>query len=302
MKTIPSAVSIWLCILTGTLTFYACTSPSAGSGNQHTSGQSQIVTSQDSTNDRQQSHEQSPLPGEQEKEIPLYTYRLIKSYPHDKQAFTQGLEFHSGVFYEGTGLEGKSSIRKVELNTGRTLKIKKLPEAYFGEGITLWKDQIYQLTWRSGICFVYDKETFEKKREFRYQTEGWGLTNDGKYLIMSDGTSTLYFRDPDTFTIVKKVEVKEKNVPVTGLNELEYIKGEIYANVWQTDLIARILPETGQIVGWIDLTGLLNEAEQTMDTDVLNGIAYDAEKDRLFVTGKNWPKLFEIKLIPIKGH
>lgn len=302
MKTTPSVASIWLCLLTGILTFYACTSPSADSGDRHTGGQSQTVIPQDPPNDRQHDHEEIQPSGEQEKEVPMYTYRLIKSYPHDKQAFTQGLEFHDGVLYEGTGLEGKSSIRKVELNTGRVIKIKKLPEAYFGEGITLWKDQIYQLTWRSGVCFVYDKETLEKKREFRYQTEGWGLTNDGKHLIMSDGTSTLYFRDPDTFTIVKKVEVKEKNVPVTGLNELEYIKGEIYANVWQTDLIARISPETGKIVGWIDLTGLLNEAEQTMDTDVLNGIAYDTEKDRLFVTGKNWPKLFEIKLLPIKEH
>jgi glutamine cyclotransferase len=301
MKSTPLAVSIGLLIITGILAFYACTSPSANSVNRHTEEPAQTTGIQD-PHDPQETPDQPKPSGEQEKEIPMYTYKVVKTYPHDKHAFTQGLEFHDGLFYEGTGLEGKSSIRKVELNTGRVLKIKKLPEAYFGEGITLWKDQIYQLTWRSGVCFVYDKETFEKKREFRYQTEGWGLTHDGKYLIMSDGTSTLYFRDPDTFTIVKKLEVKEKEVPVTSLNELEYMKGEIYANVWQTDLIVRISPETGKVLGWIDLTGLLSESEQTPDTDVLNGIAYDAEKDRLFVTGKNWPKLLEIKIVPLKEH
>ncbi len=235
----------------------------------------------------------------QNKPIPFYTYRIVNSYPHDPKAFTQGLVYHNGFLYEGTGLEGQSSLRKVELRTGRVLQIRKLAPELFGEGITLWQDKIYQLTWRNGICFVYERDSFRSITEFRYPGEGWGLTHDGKHLIMSDGSDTLTFRDPDTFAVVKRLRVKAEGVPVRNLNELEYVEGEIYANVWQTDMIARISPTTGEVVGWIDLSGLLSERE-AQNAEVLNGIAYDPKEKRLFVTGKLWPKLFEIKLMPMR--
>ncbi|MEN3002485.1 MAG: glutaminyl-peptide cyclotransferase [Armatimonadota bacterium] len=239
-------------------------------------------------------------PPAQKKPIPIYTYRIVKTYPHDPKAFTQGLVYADGFLYEGTGLEGQSSLRKVELRTGRVLQIKKLAPELFGEGITLWQDKIYQLTWRNGICFVYERDSFRSITEFRYTGEGWGLTHDGKHLIMSDGSDTLTFRDPDTFAIVKRLQVKADGVPVRNLNELEYVEGEIYANVWQTDMIARISPATGEVVGWIDLSGLLSERE-ARNADVLNGIAYDPKGKRLFVTGKLWPKLFEIELVPLSN-
>jgi len=244
-----------------------------------------------------------PASSEQDKPrdtIPLYTYRVVRTYPHDPKAFTQGLVYFDGYLYEGTGLEGQSSLRKVELRTGRVLQIKKLPPELFGEGITILQDKIYQLTWRNGICFVYERDSFRNITEFSYTGEGWGLTHDGKHLIMSDGSDTLTFRDPDTFAVVKRLQVKAEGVPVRNLNELEYVEGEIYANVWQTDLIARISPRTGEVVGWIDLSGLLSERE-ARNADVLNGIAYDPKEKRLFVTGKLWPKLFEIELVPAKG-
>jgi glutamine cyclotransferase len=180
------------------------------------------------------------------------------------------------------------------------LQIKKLAPELFGEGITLYQGKIYQLTWRNGICFVYERDSFRNITEFSYAGEGWGLTHDGKHLIMSDGSDTLTFRDPDTFAVVKRLQVKAAGAPVRNLNELEYVEGEIYANVWQTDLIARISPRTGEVVGWIDLSGLLSERE-AREADVLNGIAYDPKEKRLFVTGKLWPKLFEIELVPAKG-
>ena len=230
--------------------------------------------------------------------VPVYTYRVVNVYPHDPDAFTQGLVFENGVLYEGTGLWGYSSLRKVALETGTVLQLCALSSQYFGEGIVIWADQIVQLTWRSYVGFVYDKGSFAPLREFSYPTEGWGITHDGSRLIMSDGTSTLRFWDPETFAEVGQVEVRDNGVPVTRLNELEYIEGEVYANVWQTDRIARIDPQTGQVVGWIDLTGLLGVGSSRKAADVLNGIAYDAENDRLFVTGKLWPQLFEIELIP----
>ncbi|NWF77940.1 MAG: glutaminyl-peptide cyclotransferase [Chloroflexi bacterium] len=229
--------------------------------------------------------------------IPVYTYNITNIYPHDRNAFTQGLIFDDGFLYEGTGLSGQSSLRRVELETGEILQIYELPEQFFGEGITIYEDKIIQLTWQSHVGFVYDKDSFEILQEFNYSTEGWGITHDGERLIMSDGTSTLHFLDPHTFEKIGEIEVFDNRGPVTRLNELEYVQGEIYANVWQTDRIAIIAPETGRVIGWIDLAGLLTEEDRSQPVDVLNGIAYDAENDRLFVTGKLWPKLFEIEIV-----
>jgi glutamine cyclotransferase len=229
--------------------------------------------------------------------IPVYSYNIVNTYPHDPDAFTQGLVFEDGVLYEGTGLLGHSTLRRVELETGDILQIRELADQFFGEGITIYGDKIIQLTWQSNIGFVYDKNSFELLQQFNYSTEGWGITHDGEHLIMSDGTSTLHFLDPQTFEEISQLAVFDDNGPVTKLNELEYVQGEIYANVWQTDRIARIDPGTGQVVGWVDLGGLLTAEDRSEPVDVLNGIAYDAEADRLFVTGKLWPKLFEIELI-----
>lgn len=223
--------------------------------------------------------------------VPIYTYKVINAYPHDKEAFTQGLVFEGGYLYEGTGQYGSSTLRKVELVTGNVVQIYRLPPHFFGEGITIYRNQIIQLTWQSQIGFVYDKKNFSIIREFRYSTEGWGITHDGKRLIMSDGTATLYFLDPETFTQIGTLQVRDAQGPVSMLNELEYIQDEIYANVWQKNRIARISPQTGEVIGWIDVGGLCTW------NGVLNGIAYDHEHDRLFVTGKLWPYIYEIKLI-----
>jgi glutamine cyclotransferase len=228
-----------------------------------------------------------------------YTYAVIAEYPHDPRAFTQGLVIADGVMYEGTGLHGRTSLRQVRLDTGEVERRVDLSANYFGEGITVFGDRIFQLTWREHTAFVYDRETFALIAAFDYPTEGWGITHDGVRLIMSDGTSTLYFRDPDTFEEIDRVEVRDGGRPVIRLNELEYILGEVYANVWLTDRIARINPETGRVAGWIDLTGLLPLEDRTGSEDVLNGIARDPGGDRLFVTGKFWPKLYEIELIEI---
>ncbi len=230
----------------------------------------------------------------------VYTYQVVKTYRHDPNAFTQGLVFEDGFLYESTGLHGHSMLRKVELETGRILQTYKLPAEFFGEGITLYRDKIIQLTYRSTVGFVYSKDSFELLRRFNYPAEGWGITHDGKRLIMSDGTSTLYFLDPDTLKQTGRIEVCDNNRPVSGLNELEYVRGQIFANVWPTELIVRISPQTGQVTGWIYMTGLLNRQVLGRPADVLNGIAYDARRDRLFVTGKFWPSLFEIKLVPSK--
>ena len=228
------------------------------------------------------------------------TYKVVNTFPHDRQAFTQGLAFENGVLYEGTGRYGRSELRKIELETGNVLQTRKLPDEFFGEGITVYGDNIIQLTYLSKIGFVYKKDTFELLREFNYPTAGWGITNDGKHLIMSDGTRKLYFLDPKTFEQVRQIEVYDRGVSVWGLNELEYVEGQIYANVWPTERIARIAPKTGRVLGWIDMKGLLTQQDYSRPVDVLNGIAYDKESRRLFVTGKLWPKLFEIKLIPAK--
>jgi glutamine cyclotransferase len=232
-------------------------------------------------------------------EIPRYGYQVINTYPHDPTAFTQGLIYQDDIFYEGTGLVGQSTLRKVDPETGEVQQRYDLSPDFFGEGITIFGDKLYQLTWQSHVGFVYDKDSFELLQTFSYPTEGWGLTHDGERLIMSDGTANLYFWDPETLQEIDRVEVRDQQgQPITQLNELEYIEGEVYANVWRTDQIVRINPDTGQVLGWITLSGLLSTADLAQPVDVLNGIAYDAETERLFITGKWWPKLFEIELTP----
>ena len=233
------------------------------------------------------------------KSVPVYTYKIMNTYVHDHRGFTQGLVFEDGFLYEGTGLHAQSSLRRVALETGEILQLHRLPSHFFGEGITVYQDKIIQLTWKSNTGFVYRKDNFEMLQEFNYSTEGWGITYDGQQLIMSDGTSTLYFLNPETFEEVRLIKVYDSNGPVKHLNELEYVEKQIYANVWQSNRIAKIDPQTGQVVGWIDLTGLLKLEGYRLPVDVLNGIAYDQTKKRLFVTGKLWPKLFEIQLIPV---
>jgi glutaminyl-peptide cyclotransferase len=228
--------------------------------------------------------------------IPTYTYEVIKAYPHDATAFTQGLVFNQGVFYESTGLNGSSSLRRVELETGKVLKKIEVPDRFFAEGLALFNGRLYQLTWQTQRGFVYDLDSFNKLREFSYAGEGWGLTRDAHTLIMSDGSSRIRFLDPDTFEVKRLITVQDNGRDVLQLNELEYIKGEIYANIWMNDRIARIDPQSGKVNAWIDLSGLLPPEARPDPGAVLNGIAYDEASDRLFVTGKLWPKLFEIKL------
>lgn len=225
---------------------------------------------------------------------PVYPYRVIRSYPHDRQAFTQGLVYEGGSFYEGTGLHGRSSLRKVDPVSGRIMKEIRLESSHFGEGITVFGDRIVQLTWLSHVGFVYDKTSFRLLKTFAYPQEGWGITHDGERLIMSDGTSVLRFLDPKDFREVATLGVHDERGAVTGLNELEYVQGVIYANIWPTDRIAVIHPRTGRVEAWMDLKGLLGKTD-SQGVDVLNGIAYDARGDRLFVTGKLWPKVFEIQ-------
>lgn len=224
-------------------------------------------------------------------------YRVVHVYPHDPEAFTQGLVYHDGVFYEGTGLNGRSSIRKVRIENGEVLQLHKVDAQYFGEGIAVVGDTLFELTWQSGIGFLYDRASFQRTGTFTYSGEGWGLTYDGSRLIMSDGTAVLRFLDPATRKVISRLQVRDGGTPVANLNELEYVKGEVFANVWQTDRVARISPKTGRVIGWIDLKGLLTPRERAQDA-VLNGIAYDATNDRLFVTGKLWPKVFEIRIVP----
>jgi len=224
-------------------------------------------------------------------------YEVVHVYPHDPSAYTQGLIFLDDALYEGTGLEGRSSLRRVQLETGSVLQRYDLPKQYFGEGITDWGDDLYQLTWRSGTCFVYDRASFRLLHTFHYQGEGWGLTHDEKYLIMSDGTAKLRILDPASFKQLKRITVKYKGHPVENLNELEYICGEIYANVWMSDRIAIISPKSGKVERWLDLSGILPGHDLVNGNAVLNGIAYDKNTGRVFVTGKLWPKLFEIRLV-----
>lgn len=237
--------------------------------------------------------------------MPEYTYEVVHTYPHDPRAFTEGLFYLNGFLYESTGLNGESSIRKVKLETGEVVEKRDLPFEYFGEGIVAWKDRLIQLTYTTEIGFIYDLATFAPKGQFKYAGQGWAFTTDGKRLYM-DGTRNVHadasdpeirIWDPETLQEVGRILVTDQGRPVPNLNELEWVKGEIYANIWQTERVARIDPKTGKVVGWIDLTGILPLSDRTVDTDVLNGIAYDAAGDRLFITGKRWPKLFEIKLV-----
>jgi glutaminyl-peptide cyclotransferase len=229
---------------------------------------------------------------------PVYGYKVVKAYPHDTGAFTEGLFWLNGFLYESTGLEGRSSIRKVELATGKVVQRREVPSAYFGEGIVAWKGKLVELTWQTQLGFTYDLASFKQTGVFRYPGEGWALTRDDRRLIMSDGTSQLRFLDPETLKETGRLPVIDEGRPVANLNELEWVKGEIWANIWQTNRIARIDPKTGKVKAWVDLTGLLDAQSPGPDRpDVLNGIAYDAAKDRVFVTGKFWPRLYEIKLI-----
>ena len=227
-----------------------------------------------------------------------YGYEIVHIYPHDRAAFTQGLVFINGKLYEGTGQEGQSSLREVDLQTGNVLKKVDVPEPYFGEGIALLNNKIYQLTWQHQVGFIYNADTFEQVGKFNYSGEGWGLTTDGHSLILSDGSNRIRFLDPDSFQVTKTIAVLDGNLPVNELNELEYVNGEIYANIWHDNRIVTIDPQTGRITGWIDLTGLLPPGDVQDEEAVLNGIAYDDAGKRLFVTGKLWPRLFEIKLKP----
>jgi len=227
---------------------------------------------------------------------PVSSYRIVKIYPHDRAAFTEGLFFQEGVLWESTGQNGSSWIRKVRLENGEVLQQMPLEPQYFGEGIVAWKKSLIQLTYKTEIGFVYDITTMKRLRSFNYTGEGWALTHDGTRIIMSDGSSSLRFLDPETLKETGRLPVKDAGKPVLELNELEFVKGEILANVWKTERLARISPKTGQVTGWVDLSGLLDPRDAA-GVDVLNGIAYDAAGDRLFVTGKLWPKVFEIKIV-----
>lgn len=222
-------------------------------------------------------------------------FEVVNTYPHDPNAFCQGLDFDGDTVFESTGQYGQSTVRRVNLETGKPETLLKLDQRLFGEGLTLFKDKVIQLTWKQGLGYVYEAKTLKPLSTFRYKGEGWGLTHDGESLIMSDGSDRLKFLDPDSFAVIKTVRVKDGERSVRRLNELEYVSGQILANVWQTNRIAMIAPETGEVTGWINLTGLLTD--RLRRDDVLNGIAYEETSDRLFVTGKNWPQLFEIRLI-----
>jgi glutaminyl-peptide cyclotransferase len=229
--------------------------------------------------------------------IPVLRGTVVNAYPHDPQAFTQGLEYFDGYLYESTGRSGQSTVRQSILETGAVIKRVKLPEQYFGEGLTIFRGKIYQLTWLTKVGFIYDLTTFAKVGEFHYDFEGWGLTHDDASLILSDGTNRLRFLDPASFNVARTIEVYAGAEAVTNLNELEYINGKIFANVWHSDRIARIDPKSGKVTDWIDLSPVVARGTHEQE-DVLNGIAYDAKRKRLFVTGKNWPELFEIKVEP----
>jgi glutamine cyclotransferase len=244
---------------------------------------------------RGQSHQVQRLPPVGSR-VPVSGYTVKHVYPHDPKAFTQGIEFRDGVLYEGTGLNGQSSIRRVELTTGKVLQQAPLAADYFGEGITTWGETLVQLTWMSQKGFVYDLKTFKPLRTFPYTGEGWGLTHNATSLIMSDGSASIRFLDPKTMAETHRILVSDAGIIIRDLNELEWVNGEIYANVWQTNFVARISPASGKVLGWVNLTGLLSNEEAHGGADVLNGIAFDPAGRRLFVTGKLWPKLFEIQL------
>lgn len=227
-----------------------------------------------------------------------YTYEVVRTFPHDREAFTQGLIYLDGAWLESTGLNGHSSLRRVDFASGQVLQQVRVPSEYFAEGMTVLGKKIYQLTWQNHKGFVYDLATFALEKEFTYTGEGWGLTTDGTSLILSDGTDQLRFLDPANFAVTRTINVTRNGAPLRLLNELEFIHGEIYANIWQSQSVARIDPATGRLLGMIDFYGLLPDADRTPGTDVLNGIAHDAATDRIFVTGKKWPTIFEVRLHP----
>jgi len=229
---------------------------------------------------------------------PEYTFTIIHDYPHDPAAFAQGLVYHDGFLYEGTGLNGQSQLRKVSLETGEVVQHVDLPAEFFGEGIAIVKSKVIQLTWRSHTGFVYNLTDFKLLRQFSYPGEGWGLTSRGNELFMSDGTAKIRVLDATTFKEKRRFTVRDGATPIDQLNELEFVEGELFANIWQTDRIARIAPLSGKVVGWIDLAGLLSPVYRRRDDAVLNGIAYDSVHKRLFVTGKLWPRIFEVQLAP----
>jgi glutaminyl-peptide cyclotransferase len=227
---------------------------------------------------------------------PVYQHRVVRRFPHDRKAFTQGLIYKDGVFYESTGLYGESSLRKVAIETGEVLRRHDLDKQYFAEGLSDWAGTLVQLTWTNGVAFAYDRETFNPVGRFSYTGEGWGLTRTDRHLVMSNGSATLKLMDPVTFAQVSTLQVHDEHGPVTALNELEMVKGAIFANVWQSHRIAMIAPDSGKVTGWLDLEGLLPASERSR-VDVLNGIAYDAAGDRLFVTGKWWPTVFQVEMV-----
>jgi glutaminyl-peptide cyclotransferase len=241
-------------------------------------------------------HAAGILPVAAQGRTPVYGYRIVNTYPHDPMAYTQGLIYRDGFLFESTGLNGRSTLRKVNLETGEVVQQESVDSRYFAEGLTDWSNRLVQLTWQSNIGFLYDLATFRLQGTFRYAGEGWGLTHDRTRLILSDGSESLRFLNPETLREIGRVVVTDGGIPVRDLNELEYVRGEVYANVWHTDRIARISTASGHVTGWIDLKGLLPRVYQLEPEAVLNGIAYDAAHDRLFVTGKLWPKLFEIRV------
>lgn len=235
-------------------------------------------------------------------QAPISNINIINIFPHAPESFTQGLIYHRGYLYESTGLNGKSSLKKIEIKSGKVIKEVRLNEIYFAEGLAIIGNKIFQLTWKNQSGFIYDLASFKKTGKFSYKGEGWGLTTDGKYLIMSNGTSAITYLDSKTFQVIRKIEVQDGKMSINNLNELEFIHGEIWANIFMEDIIVRISPQTGKVLGWIDLTQLNSLLSNQGKRDVLNGIAYDPEGDRVFVTGKFWPKLFEIKVKIINNN
>lgn len=288
---LPPRISLWL-FLSGAL---CCGTLTGGCGQQTAPATNTAATSTNAPPGTLVSSTLGPV-HPRNGEVWRYTYELVKTYPHDSGAFTQGLVIMDGKLFESTGLNGQSSLREVELDTGKVLRKLEVPAQHFAEGLAILNGQAFQLTWQSGKAFVYDLATFKQEKEFSYTGEGWGLATDGKALILSDGTPQIRFLDPATFQVKRSIQVTYQRQLLNRLNELEYIRGEIFANVWQSDYVVRIDPETGAVLGVVDFRNLLPAADRQFNTDVLNGIAYDAGKDRLFVTGKLWPKLFEVRL------
>jgi glutaminyl-peptide cyclotransferase len=276
---------IWLCLALGLIILSSCAQ-----------NQNKTDSLPPLTNSKPPVSTPTFSPSQLEK-IPTYSYRIVEVFPHDSASYTEGLAYNNGLIYESSGLYGLSDLHETTLETGRAIKVRKLPDAYFAEGIAIYQNEIIQLTWKSKLGFVYNLETFTLNEVFTYDGEGWGLTCDGEQLIKSDGTDNLSFWDPRTLQAFGSLQVTDSGKPIDNLNELEFVKGEILANIWQTDKIAIINPRDGKVTSWLDLTGLLQSSGFKGEADVLNGIAYDSQNDRLFVTGKLWPYLFEIRII-----